>query len=141
MSNQLQTEAALSRVKVLEAAINGVLDQSMDDICWMDVYVMLGRLVGREFDPLKLPEHQFRRNCDRFTLDLYQKRPYSRDALTEYMHDLHVVVEEHRQAKQLLDDSGYGVTGTPLLVRLQEALQDATAYQRMQQEDIPGEDN
>ena len=141
MSTQPTTKPAPERVRELEAAINNVLDQEMDDICWMDVYVVLGKLVGRDFDPLKLPKHQFDANCTRFSLALYEQKPYCRDALSEYMLDLHTVVEEHRQAKMLLDHAGYGVTGTPLLIRLQEALHDAAGYQRLQQEDLPGEDN
>lgn len=134
-------EVARARVRHLETLIHKTVTQNMDDICWMDVFANLAKEVGVDFNPLKLPRHQFEKNCARFTEDLYAKKPYCADSLTEYMRTLLLVAEEHRQAKIMLEKAGYGVTGTPLLDRLKEALEDAESYHRLLAEDIPGDDN
>ncbi len=122
-----EVEKLRQRVAELEGAINCVLSQRLDDICWMDVYTTLGKLVGHDFNPVLLDRKDFKANCDRFTLHMYDGAPYARDTLTEYMHTLHAVADEHRRAKILLDKAGFGVTGTPLLERVMDAIRAASA--------------
>lgn len=110
------------RVEELEAAILDVVTQKLDNICWMDVYTKLSKLVEHEFNPLLLPKKEFDYNCSKFSNAMYSLQSYRTDKLTEYIELLEVVAEEHRQAKLLLEKAGYGVTGTPLLERLKEAL-------------------
>lgn len=67
------------RIDELENAIRKVVTQEADNICFADVYIELGKLVGIEvtFESLKLlPEHKFRKNCDHFTTCLYNNLPY-----------------------------------------------------------------
>jgi hypothetical protein len=131
-------EVARARVQELETAIKDVVTQDLDNICWMDVYTKLAKLIGIEFNPFKLPKDIFDANCARFSLAMYTDKPYSQDELTRHVMTLRFLAEEHRRAKMMLSDAGYGVTGTPLLERLKEALERLESYEN---EDIPGEDN
>jgi hypothetical protein len=66
-------------------AIEQVLSQREDDLCWMDVYVMLGRLVGQEITPAKLavlPVDKMMEKCERYCKSLKGGEPYQRDHST-----------------------------------------------------------
>lgn len=41
---------------------------------------------------------------------------------------LELIAKEHAEAKQLLQDAGYGVTGTPLIDRVKEVLKDLELF-------------
>jgi hypothetical protein len=75
-TEDLSRTPAEVRVKELEDAIREVVTQEMDDLCWMDVYTKLGRLVGVEFDPATLPAEVMLANCRRFVTALKAGRPY-----------------------------------------------------------------
>lgn len=72
-----------ARVLELEEAIREVVTQEMDDICWMDIYVRLAKLVGIDFYPKLLPKEKFKKNCDRFTESVYVGCPYAVDKGTQ----------------------------------------------------------
>jgi hypothetical protein len=67
------------RVKELETAIHNALDQSGDNICYLDIYRDLGKLVGREFNPVVLSEEQHMDNCRRYHRCLVSAQPYNRN--------------------------------------------------------------
>ncbi len=57
------------RIAELEDAIRWVVTQQADDVCWMDAYVKLGKLVGVEITLEQLallPKEIMLKNCDRF---------------------------------------------------------------------------
>jgi hypothetical protein len=73
---------AQERIAELEDAIRYVVRQKFDDVCWLDVYVKLGKLVGIEYDPLLLPREQFVRQCGHFYDCLASGESYKTDELT-----------------------------------------------------------
>lgn len=79
----LKEADALIRVTELEDAIRYVVTQKFDDVCWLDVYVMLGKLVGIEYDPLLLPKKQFLHQCDHFYDCLAAGKVYETDEVTK----------------------------------------------------------
>jgi len=101
--------------KALEEACRYALSQQADNICWMDLYTKIAKILGVEWKPTLLPPEQLRANCDRFISSIYSGCPYDQG-------DVSRVVQEHHDAKQLLRDAGFGVTGTPLLDTVREAL-------------------
>lgn len=50
----------------LEATITDVVSQEFDQLCWLDVYVKLGELIGKTFEPKLLSTEQFLNNCKHF---------------------------------------------------------------------------
>lgn len=62
-----QNEELRARVAELEEAINGVVTQRADDLCWRDIYTELAKLVGIDFTPeLICDQDKFLANCKRF---------------------------------------------------------------------------
>lgn len=79
------------RVEELENAIRSVVTQKADDVCWMDAYTMLGKLVGIEVTPESLallPTAKMLDNCGRFIDSLKRGCPYEKDAATERIKEL-----------------------------------------------------
>jgi hypothetical protein len=64
------------RVSDLEHAIKEVVTQQGDNLCWMDAYQKLARLVGVDFDPTLLDEGEMLANCKRFVRSLKAGCPY-----------------------------------------------------------------
>jgi hypothetical protein len=75
-------EVACERIEELEEAIRYVVTQKFDDVCWLDAYVKLGKLVGIDYDPLLLPKAQFLHQCDHFYDCLASGETYRTDELT-----------------------------------------------------------
>jgi hypothetical protein len=67
----------------LRAGIEVALSASADDVCWLDVYRDLGKLVGRDFKPELLPRSKFLSNCERYFDALKAGKPYARDEVSE----------------------------------------------------------
>lgn len=65
-----------NRVRELEDAIREVVTQQGDDLCWMDIYTRLGKLVGVVVDPTLLPDEEMLANCKRFISSLRSGCPY-----------------------------------------------------------------
>lgn len=103
--------------EALEAACRYALSQQADNICWMDLYTHIAKILGVEWKPTLIPKECLRANCDRFIDSIYSGLPYDPG-------DVSRVIQEHHDAKQLLRDAGYGVTGTPLIATVREALAD-----------------
>lgn len=84
----MATELAQLRAKVaeLEEAIRWVVTQQADDLCWMDVYVRLGKLVGIEItleQLAMLPKAKMLDNCERFICHLQTGVNYSPEGLAQ----------------------------------------------------------
>lgn len=137
-ATDLPREVLVASLRQLEEAVRDVVAQEWDDVCWIDVYRRLGALLGIDFDPRMIPAEKMKANCSRFVDSLIAGTEYEKDTETR-------VIEEHHRAKQLLRDAGFGVTGTPLLATVVEALAELTELrewkERLENEDIPGEDN
>jgi hypothetical protein len=90
-----------NRIDELESGIHEVLDQIGDDLCFMDAYKILGKLVYREFDPTRIPRRFFEENCKAYADFLYEGIPYKPCKLTE-------IIKEHAEAKDILiNESGF----------------------------------
>lgn len=63
----------------LEAACRYTLAQEFDDICWLDFYTKIAKILGVEYDPKLLPRDRFLGNCGRFYDSMASGRPYERD--------------------------------------------------------------
>ena len=75
-----------ARVAELEEAIRWVVTQKEDDVCWMDAYVRLGKLVGIEItleQLAMLPEGLMLANCTRFVRHLHTGCGYKPVGLAE----------------------------------------------------------
>lgn len=112
------------RVSELESAIRDVLDQKFDDICWMDVYTKLGKLVGKPFEPHALDPERMLRNCELFVDSVcHPGKSYSRDVLSD-------MAKENVEAQQLLTAAGFsGQTSLP--GNLRSALDVLTIIKRL----------
>lgn len=65
-----------ARIQELEDGIRSVVTEQGDDLCWMDVYTKLGKLIGIEFDPKLLPREQMLINCHLFVDSLLDGTKY-----------------------------------------------------------------
>jgi len=63
----------------LEEACRYTLAQEFDDICWLDFYTKIAKILGVEYDPKLLPRDRFLGNCGRFYDSMASGRPYERD--------------------------------------------------------------
>jgi len=63
----------------LEAACRYTLAQEFDDICWLDFYLKIAKILGVDYDPKLLPRDRFLGNCGRFYDSMASGRPYERD--------------------------------------------------------------
>lgn len=68
--------AHLVRLVPLERRVNWMLDQKFDDLCWLDAYRELGKILGREFKPEQMPREQFLANCAAYHDSLARNCPY-----------------------------------------------------------------
>jgi hypothetical protein len=68
--------AHLVRLVPLERRVNWMLDQKFDDLCWLDLYRDLGKILGREFKPEQMPREQFLANCAAYHDSLACDTPY-----------------------------------------------------------------
>ncbi len=71
--------AQADREQDLEAACRYTLAQEFDDICWLDFYTKIAKILGVDFDPKLLPRDRFLGNCGRFYDSMAAGRPYQRD--------------------------------------------------------------
>ena len=113
-------EVARQRVETLEKAIHQVLDQKFDQICWLDVYTTLGKLVGREFDPTVLPQAVFSHNCQLFSDSLLRGRAYCPDRASALLSAAQAILHEHLEITARLVSAG--CTGTTALDMLTQLL-------------------
>lgn len=67
----------------LKEAVENVVSQDVDNICWLDVLKDLAKVVGKEFNPLLLPKEKFLANCQRYANSLYENLPYDKDEVTK----------------------------------------------------------
>lgn len=63
----------------LENACHYTLAQEFDDICWLDFYLKIAKILGVEYNPKLLPRDRFLGNCGRFYDSMASGRPYERD--------------------------------------------------------------
>jgi hypothetical protein len=109
-------ESAYIELQRLKAAVKEVVTQQADDLCWMDVYVKLGALVGVPFDPKALPRATMLGNCERYVDSLLAGSPYAQDKLT-------AVANDYEAAKAAL--RGAGVAGVTLAASVRALLRSA----------------
>jgi hypothetical protein len=74
---------ACERITELEDAIRYVVTQKFDDVCWLDVYVRLAKLVGLDYNPLLLPREQFLHQCGHYYDCLAAGKVYESDEITK----------------------------------------------------------
>lgn len=67
----------------LEAACRYTLAQEFDDVCWLDFYTKIAKILGVEYDPKLLPRARFLGNCGRFYDSMAAGQPYQRDPSKE----------------------------------------------------------
>ncbi len=77
MGRKQKVNKLSARVLELETTIKSVLSQEFDDICWMDVYKMLGELVGVKFEPKLLSDEVMLTNCKRFIASMRTGQSYT----------------------------------------------------------------
>lgn len=95
-----------ARVVELEEAIRWVVTQQADDLCWMDAYVRLGKLVGVEItleQLAMLPKAKMLDNCERFICHLQTGVGYKPEGLAEENERLR---KELAYYKELFDGEG-----------------------------------
>lgn len=66
---KLETDSISAELSNIKLAIKEVVSQKADDVCWMDVYVQLGKLVGitiRAESLALLPKATFLHNCEHY---------------------------------------------------------------------------
>lgn len=76
----------INRINELEEAIKWVVTQKADDLCWMDAYVRLGKLVGIEITLEQLsflPEQKMLDNCKHYIRHLHTGCGYKPTGLAE----------------------------------------------------------
>lgn len=67
----------------LELACHYMLAQEFDDICWLDFYLKIAKILGVDYDPKLLPRDRFLGNCGRFYDSMAAGKPYQRDPSKE----------------------------------------------------------
>ncbi len=72
-----------AKLERLAAVVRTALAQNFDDICWRDLYVEMGELVGVKFDPKLLPRDQFLHNCSYFYDCLAKGKSYDTPDVVE----------------------------------------------------------
>lgn len=85
------------RITELEEAIRWVMTQRADDLCGMDVYVRLGRLVGIEITAEQLsmlPKGKMLANCEKFIDHLQTGIAYKPEGWAEENERLRVEITE-----------------------------------------------
>lgn len=108
--------------KALEDACRYALSQQADNICWMDLYTRIASVLGVEWSPTLLPPEQLRANCNKFIESIYSGCVYDQGAVSR-------TIQEHHDARQLLQAAGYGVTTTALLDSIRMLLDDVQRLQ------------
>lgn len=83
MPHDSQAETELAEIK---EAVRWVVTQQADDLCWMDVYVRLGKFVGVEITLEQLgmlPRAKMLSNCDHFIRHMQAGVGYAPEGLAE----------------------------------------------------------
>jgi hypothetical protein len=88
--------------------IREIVTEPGDYLCWRDVFLRLGALVGIEFDPLLLPPGQHLAQCACFVASLHSGKPYDPDALSREVKELRQRVAELERENAALAGAGKG---------------------------------
>jgi hypothetical protein len=94
-------------VQLLET-IREIVTEPGDYLCWRDVFIRLGFIVGIEFDPLLLPPGQHLAQCACFVASLHSGKPYDPDALSREVKELRQRVAELERENAALAGAGKG---------------------------------
>jgi len=100
----------------MREAVLSVVTQQADAVCWMDVYVMLGKLVGITVTPEQLAllgKDKMMTNCDRFTSSLLSGCPYNADYATERIKELEGALGHQKAKVRKLEEMLVFHTGSP----------------------------
>jgi hypothetical protein len=94
MGRALEAKEAEESLARLQETIREIVTEPGDYLCWRDVFLRLGALVGIEFDPLLLPPGQHLAQCACFVASLHSGKPYDPDALSREVKELRQRVAE-----------------------------------------------
>lgn len=76
IADDLDHMVLLNKYKALSDAVIKVVSQKQDDVCWLDAYRELAKLVDVPYDPQLLPRPRFLANCQRYYDCLAEGYPY-----------------------------------------------------------------
>lgn len=104
--------ALLDELERLRDAIRSVVTQEADDLCWLDVYTNLAKLVGIYFTPkLMADPEKFIANCRRFNKSLREGGKYTTADGWRPLIGLRMPIpaEVRQMVKENLKEAGYGI--------------------------------